>query len=631
MPPPTSHLPLRRFIPRSYLAASRSHYSPTVSSSSSDDESPLADELFPAAGAPTLLSVARSLAIASPSPSAASVLAFLRRLPHDASPHIFPHLVAALARSTAPLLAIRLFLSPPTATATTHHSFNSALVQFPLPPHLLLAFFAHSLRRFPGLAPTLLSFNLLLKCICSSLAPRYPGLYLAIALRILHDVIPARNLAPDKFTYSTVVSALADAGRVEDAVALVHEMVVDGVVAAEAFNPVLRTMLRAGDVTGAAKLFRFMQLKGCTLTASTYNVLLHGLLLCGKAKAATGVMRRMEREGIEPGLMTYGAVVDGLVKCGRVEDAWKMAEEMGSKGLSPSEFVFSAVISGYCKAGEVDKALRVWEAMATSGITPNIVLYSAMIDGLTQCGRMAEAEMLFGEMVDAKCLPNIMTFSSMIRGYFRSGDPSRALSIWEEMVKVGCTPNAISYSILIDGLCNVGRLKDAMMVWKHMLARGCAPDTVAYTSMIKGLCISGMVDGGLRLFSDMLAKGDAKPDAITYNVLMDGLIRSKDLARAMDLLNQMLDQRCDPDTVTCNIFLREIGVTGGKGSEFLEGLVMRLCTRERYKAAGDVVMVMLAKYIAPEATIWFTVARGVCQPTRVREVIDKCWDEIWRP
>jgi pentatricopeptide repeat protein len=316
---------------------------------------------------------------------------------------------------------------------------------------------------------------------------------------------------------------------------------------------------------------------------------------------------------------------------GRIEDAWMVAEEMGSKGLSPSEFVYSAVISGYCKSGEVDKALRVWEAMVASRISLNIVLYSSMIYGLTQCGRMSEAEILFREMVDAKCMPNIMTFSPMIRGYFLIGDSSRALSMWEEMVKVGCTPNAISYSILIDGLCNVGRLKDAMMVWKHMLARGCTPDTIAYTSMIKGLCMSGMVDGGLRLFYDMLAKGDAKPDVVSYNVLMDGLIRSKDLARAMDLLNQMLDQRCDPDAVTCNIFLRETGVTGGKGSEFLEGLVIRLCNRESYKAAGDVLMVMLAKYIVPEAAIWFTVVRGVCQLKRVRKVIDGCYDEIWRP
>uniref|UniRef100_A0A0Q3VA11 Pentacotripeptide-repeat region of PRORP domain-containing protein n=1 Tax=Setaria italica TaxID=4555 RepID=A0A0Q3VA11_SETIT len=438
---------------------------------------------------------------------------FLRRLPHDASPHIFPHLVAALARSPRPILALRLFLSPPTPAATTHHSFNSALVRFPLPPHLLPAFFSHSLRRFPGLTPTLLSFNLLLKCISSSLVPRNPSIYLATALRILHDAIPVWNLAPDKFTYSTVVSALSDAGHVEDAVALVHEMVVDGVVAAEAFNPVLRAMLRAGDVNGAAKLFRFMQLKGCTLTAATYNVLLHGLLLCSKVKAAMGIMRRMENEGIVPGLMTYGAVVDGLVKCGRVEDAWKVAEEMGNKGLPPSEFVFSAVITGFCRSGEVDRALRVWETM------------------------------------------------------------------------------------------------------------------VAAT----GLCMSGMVDGGLRLFNDMLAKGDAKPDAIIYNVVLDGLIRTNNLARAMDMLNQMLDQRCDPDAVTCNIFLREVGVAEAKGREFLEGLVMRLCNRERYRAAGDVLMVMLAKYIVPEAAIWHTFVRGVCQTKRVRKVVDNCWDEIWKP
>ncbi|KAF8779253.1 hypothetical protein HU200_002933 [Digitaria exilis] len=637
MPHPTAHLPvplLRRLTRKPFLAASAAHHchwSPSVSSSSSDDESPLAAELFPAAGAPTLLSVARSLAVGSPPPSAAAVLGFLRRLPHDASPHIFPHLVAALARSPRPILALRLFLSPPSPAATTHHSFNSALVRFPLPPHLLPAFFSHSLRRFPGLTPTLLSFNLLLKCISSSLVTRNPGPYLAAALRILHDVIPAWNLAPDKFTYSTVVSALADAGQVEDALALVHEMVVDGVVAAEAFNPVLRAMLRAGDVNGASKLFRFMQLKGCTLTAATYNVLLHGLLLCRKVRAAMGIMKKMEVEGIVPGLMTYGAVVDGLVKCGRVEDAWKVAEEMENKGIAPSEFVFSAVIAGFCRLGEVDRALKVWETMVEANVRPNIVLYSAMIDGLARCGRMAEAEILFEEMVNAKCIPNVMTYSSMIRGYFQIGDSSRALSSWEQMIRVGCVPNAISYSILISGMCYVGRLKDAMMVWKYMLGCGLAPDIIAYTSMIKGLCMSGMVDGGLRLFNDMLAKGDVKPDTISYNVMFDGLIRTNNLPRAMDLLNQMLDQRCDPDAVTCNIFLREIGVTEGKQREFLEGLVMRLCNRERYKAAGDVLMVMLAKYIVPEPAIWYLIVRGVCQTKRVRKVVDNCWDEIWRP
>ncbi|KAM3209606.1 hypothetical protein ACQJBY_063977 [Aegilops geniculata] len=633
MPSPTSPLPLRRLIPKppfsAAAAAARFSHSDSFVSSSSDDESPLADELFPAAGSPTLLSVARSLAH-SPSPSVSSVLGFLHRLPADASPHIFPHLIAALSRSPRPLLALRLFLRPPTSAGTTHHSFNSALLRFPLPPHLLPAFFFHSLRRFPRLAPTLLSFNLLLKCVCFSLVPRNRRLYLEIALRILHESIPGWKLPPDKFTYSTVVSALADAGRIDDAVALVHEMVVDGVVAAEAFNPVLSAMLRAGDVTGAAKLFSFMQLKACAPSAATYNVLLHGLLVCGRASAAMGVMRRMEREEVTPSVMTYGAIVDGLVRCGRLEDAWKVTEEMGKKGLVPNEFVFSPVITGFCKSGEVDRASTVWDAMVAGGVRPNIVLYSAMIDGFARCGKMTKAELLFEEMVEAKCIPNIMTYSSMVRGYFQIGDSSQALSIWEEMLSAGCTPNAVTYSILISGLCNVGRSKDAMMVWKHMLGRGCAPDTIAYTSMIKGLCASGMVDGGLRLFYDMLARGDADPDVICYNVLLDGLLRVKNLPRAMDLLNQMLDHGCHPDTVTCNTFLREIEVGQGKGREFLEGLVLRLCNRKRNKAAAEVVMVMLAKYIVPEAAILEMVVRGVCRRKRVWRVIDKCWDEIWR-
>ncbi|KAL5199903.1 hypothetical protein ABZP36_021106 [Zizania latifolia] len=633
MPPPTSPpLPLRRLVPKQPLAAAALYHSDPFasSSSSSDDESPLAAELFPGAGAPTLLSVARGLA-AEPSPFVPSVLGFLRRLPRDASPHLFPHLVAAFSLSPRPLLALRLFLTPLHPAAVTHHTFNSALLRFPLPPHLLPAFFFHSLRRFPRLAPTLLSFNLLLRCVCSSLVPRNPRLYLEISLRILHEIIPGWNLAPDKFTYSTVVSALADAGRVDDAVALVHEMVADGVVAAEAFNPVLGAMLRAGDVKGAAKLFGFMQLKGCIPTAATYNVLVHGLLVCRRAGAAMGVMRRMEREGVMPGLMTYGAVVDGLVRCGRVHDAWKVAEEMEGNGLAPNEFVYSSVITGFCKSGEIDWALKVWEAMKAGPVRPNIVLYSAMIGGLAHFGKMKEAELLFAEMTDAKCVPNIITYGSMIQGYFKIGDLSQALSIWEEMIGVGCVPNAVCYSILINGLCSVGRLKDAMMIWKHMLGRGCAPDTIAYTSMFKGLCVSGMVDGGLRLFYDMLARGDVEPDVISYNVLLDALLLAKDLPRAMDLLNRMLDQGCDPDTVTCNMFLREFGAGEGKGREFLEGLVVRLCKRGRNRAAGEVLMVMLAKYIVPEATIWEMVVRDVCRKKKVWRVIDKCWDEIWGP
>ncbi|KAF0897777.1 hypothetical protein E2562_000488 [Oryza meyeriana var. granulata] len=84
----------------------------------------------------------------------------------------------------------------------------------------------------------------------------------------------------------------------------------------------------------------------------------------------------------------------------------------------------------------------------------------------------------------------------------------------------------------------------------------------------------------------------------------------------MYLLNRMLDLGCDPDTVTCNMFLREFGAGERKGREFLEGLIVRLCNSGRNMAAGEVLMVMQAKYIVPEPPIWEMVVIDICRRKR---------------
>ncbi|XP_038977124.1 pentatricopeptide repeat-containing protein At4g20090-like [Phoenix dactylifera] len=175
-----------------------------------------------------------------------------------------------------------------------------------------------------------------------------------------------------------------------------------------------------------------------------------------------------------------------------------------------------------------------------------------------------------------------------------------------------------------------GSSRMVMMAWKNMLNNGRTPDLIAYTSMIRGLCEAGMVDGGMRLLNDMLARGDVEPDAVTYNVLFHGLLEGGNLTRAMDLLGRMLDRGCDPDPVTCNIFLKWL-VVEGKGREFLDGLVVRLIKRGRVEGASEIVEVMLRKCLAPEASTWEKVLRGVCKRKKVWRIIDsagwRCGDK----
>ncbi|KAF2543597.1 hypothetical protein F2Q68_00029565 [Brassica cretica] len=220
--------------------------------------------------------------------------------------------------------------------------------------------------------------------------------------------------------------------------------------------------------------------------------------------------------------------------------------------------------------------------------------------------------------------------SSLMRGLFKAGLSEEAMQVWGEM---GCSRNEVCYSVLIDGLCGVGKVNEAMMVWSEMLTTGIKPDTVAYSSMIKGLCGIGSIDAALRLYHEMLCQEEpnSQPDVVTYNILLDGLCVHKDVSRAVDLLNCMLDRGCDPDVITCNVFLKSLREKSGacdEGRRFLEELVVRLLKRQRVPGACKIVEVMLSKYLAPKGSTWGLIVPEICKPKKISAAIDKCWRNL---
>ncbi|KAK4420981.1 Pentatricopeptide repeat-containing protein [Sesamum alatum] len=183
------------------------------------------------------------------------------------------------------------------------------------------------------------------------------------------------------------------------------------------------------------------------------------------------------------------------------------------------------------------------------------------------------------------------------------------------MAEKDCKDNEVCYSVLIHGLCKDGKLKDALMIWKHVLAKGLTPDTVAYSSMIHGLCNAGSIEQGLHLFNEMLCKAsNSKPDVITYNILINALCRQNRISQAIDLLNSMLDLGCDPDSVTCKIFLKTLKekVDPPKdGREFLDELVLRLYKQQRIVGAAKIIEVMLQSFLHPKVSTWEKVVREI--------------------
>lgn len=477
-----------------------------------------------------------------------------------------------------------------------------------------------------SISPNLLTFNLVIKALCKlGLVDR--------AIEMLREM-PDRKCTPDVFTYGTLMDGLCRENRIDEAVLLLDEMQIEGCLpSAPTYNVLINAMCKKGDLARAAKLVDNMFLKGCVPNEVTFNTLIHGLCLKGKLEKAVSLLDRMVSSKCVPNDVTYGTLINGLVRQGRALDGARVLISMEERGHRANEYVYSALVSGFFREGKIEEAMKLWKEMKEKGCKPNTVVYSALIDGLCREGKLVEAKEALSEMVNEGCVPNAFTYSSLMKGFFQMGDSNSAIHVWNEMSNNNCICNEVCYSILIHGLCEDGKLREALMMWNQMLGKGFKPDVVAYSSIIHGLCNAGLIEQGLKLFNEMLfLEAKSQPDVITYNLILSALCKQSSISRAIDLLNSMLDRGCDPDLVTCDIFLRTLREKvhpPQDGREFLDGLVVRLFKRQRVAGASRIVEVMLQKYLPPKASTWAKVVQELCKPKKIQVGIEKCWSNLY--
>lgn len=477
-----------------------------------------------------------------------------------------------------------------------------------------------------NIKPNVLTFNLVIRAMCK--------------LRLIDRAVetfremPTLKCEADVFTYCTLMDGLCKEDRVDEAVALLDEMQIEGCFPNHAtFNVLINGLCKKGDLARAAKIVDNMFLKGCVPNEITYNTLLHGLCLQGKLDKAMKLLDRMVSDKVVPNDITYGTIINGLVRKGRAVDGMLVMMAVEERGHQGNNHIYSSLISGLFKEGRFEEALKLWKTIMENGRKPNTVLYSALVDGLCRKRLPFEAKEVLSEMVNTGCKPNTYTYCSIIKGFFNTGNSDMAILVWKEMAEKGLMQNQYSYSILIHGLCDEGNLKEAMMVWRQMLGKGLAPDVVAYSSMIHGLCKAGSLEQGLLLFNEMLCKDpDSQPDVITYNILFSALCKHDKISHAINLLNNMLDRGCDPDIVTCKIFLMTFKNNVNPlqdGKEFLEELFLRLHKRQHVNGASNIIEAMLQKCLYPKISTWEKIIRELCRHRKVQLAINKCWSSLF--
>jgi pentatricopeptide repeat protein len=357
------------------------------------------------------------------------------------------------------------------------------------------------------------------------------------------------------------------------------------------FDALLRRLLRARTPFLTLRLLQQAELAP---SLPNYNRLL--ALLCRADHPPIPVLlahRLLLRMRAPPDAASYAALLDGYARAADPRAARKLLDEMPGRGLLPTSLARSFLVKALLRDRDVDAAMD----LVDNGLWPR-----------TNACRFQEEEdqevtnAAFANLVQCLC----------VEGFFHV-----VFRIAEDMPRH--VPNEFAYAQMIDSLCRAGQHHGASRIVYIMRKRGVRPSTVSYNCIVHGLCTSQKPGGRLR--AHQLAVEGASfgylPREVTYRVLVEELCREKELTKAKDVLQLMLQPRLGDDKVG--------GVDDESRTRIYNIFLGALRVIDNPSEQLTVLMSMLQAGCKPDVITMNTVIHGFAKagrPQEARRILD---------
>ncbi|TVU46549.1 hypothetical protein EJB05_06090, partial [Eragrostis curvula] len=400
-------------------------------------------------------------------------------------------------------------------------------------------------------------------------------------------VLCSRGASPSIVTCNILVEALVRAGQLDAASKVFDRMRVGKSVAPDGYTytSMIKAFCRTGDVDAAFEMLVELQGAGLQPTVVTYNVLMDALCKSGRVEEAFRLKGRMVEGGLKPSVFTFGILINGLARNERFVEVGAVLQEMEGYRITPNEVIYNELIGWHCRKGHCSEALKLFGEMVSQGMKPTAVTYNLIAKALCKDGEMERAEQILDEMLSAGMAVHCGLFNTLIawllqrtsrldtvvrltremiargmkpndplltactRELCKGGKHHEAAGIWFELLAKGLGVNIATSNALIHGLCEGSNMKEATKVLRAMVNRGVALDSITYNIMIQGCCKDNKMEEAIQLHGDMIRRG-LKPDLFTFNTFLRAYCNLGKMDEVHHLLDQMKNEGLKPDIVT---------------------------------------------------------------------------------
>ena len=191
-------------------------------------------------------------------------------------------------------------------------------------------------------------------------------------------------------------------------------------------------------------------------------------------------------------------------------------------------------------------------------LTEKVVAQHEAVYTCSSDERYTNFEILFNllaRMSASDCEPTVDTYGTLVKGLCREGRYYEADQLADNMKEKGLSPNKEIYQSLLVGHCKNSKVDSAMKIFDLMAVGGFEPRLPEYKALICALCRGSQVEEAQAMFVSMLEK-QWNADEVVWTVLIDGLLKEKQLDLCMKLLHIMESKNCELNFQTYVILAR---------------------------------------------------------------------------
>merc|ERR1719263_336343 len=137
----------------------------------------------------------------------------------------------------------------------------------------------------------------------------------------------------------------------------------------------------------------------------------------------------------------------------------------------------------------------------------------------------------------------------------RVSNLTRCFELRAEMKAKGLQASEVTFGILLDACVSAGELDQARHVFEDLCSSGLELNKVHCTTFIKGLISAEKLEEAEHVLREMLSSNGARPDLVTYSMIVKAHADNGNAKASMRFLRQMLSEGIEPDEIVFNSVL----------------------------------------------------------------------------